>query len=696
MIYNQLNLSNNFNTQNQNPSSNSRRVYIKFNNKKIHEIVGPVPLIDINHTVNNNNNNLPDTLTTNITLNGTIYRHAADNLLENVDADKNSPGFSGIMQAVSGLRQLFSDCPYGLLEIECDSNAPLYSVSGLSVDSINFSQSDNNWAQTTDYTISLSVTDSLYGNDPLSPYNGDPLEKYVTDRVDRWSIEPLDDVTFANLAYNVTQRSEYSNPGLNANNDGLTRVPPVNGNSRAIEYGRSNIDIKSMPQFRVNRTVSAKGLFPKEAANNDKICFNTNNDTDPLKPNNLISRPYLYAKAWVEKIAKSGLQPSNNINGNFIGFLNPNSKIFPCNHTRSTNIDIYNSSYEINDSWLVMTTGVPYVETYSIETSLDQNYIKTVRIAGSINGVSILPDNVVQHEAGIFPTGAGNNGLLNMPISLEYTKNTNNETSNFTIKDLNSNPNNKYPRNTINANRYTSAYSGWIHDIKPLLYRRASLAINPTVSTNNNNLGADRIQNFTPSYLTRPPTAPNNPIYSKEALLSIIPVSTTETYDPRKGTINYSYEFNNKLNIISGVVAENINVTYTNPTSITAEIPVIGRALGPIIQKTGRTNAKKTVNVEISIPPVNGVLQTNLSHPSCPLHTGEFLWITINRIIESMRPYSNDLFIPKNVAANCGESLPTEDTENWEPHQGKYSRTVSWTYVPYRNSVYPCNDFRNH
>jgi hypothetical protein len=694
MIYNQLNLQNqDFVNQGigQNP-----KVYIRFNGTNIHNITGPVPLIDISHSVNNDNNDFPDTITTNINLTGKIYRHPASGNLSNVDTDKNSPGISGILFGISGLKDLFSSCPYGKLEILC-GNSALYTVSGLTIQNMKFDQSDDNWIQTTDYNISLSVTDSLYGGDPLTSYNGDILEKYVTDRQDSWTIEPLDDFTFADLSYTVTQRSEYSNPGLGLNNNTNPprKEPASTTGSQDPEHGSSAFKIRSFPQFRVNRRVSAKGLIPKEAANNDKLCFNSTDGSQKVE--NIITRPYVYAKAWVEKIARAGLQASNSISDNFIGFLNPNSKIFPCNHTRSTNIDIYVGSYEINDSWLVMTTGVPYTETYTIETSLDENHIKTVRIAGSINGLSILPDNVVQHQTGLLPTGIGNTGLIDGQINLDYSKLlANRNIPNFTPNHLTANPNSSYTRNSIGSDRYNNATRGWLYDIKPLLYRRASLAINPIQSPNNNNLAADRTLNFIPSYTSRPPAVPENPIYSKETLLSIIPVSTSEGHDPRKGIINYSYEFNNKFNIISGVIAENINITYENPITTTSEVAVIGRALGPIIQKTGKTNPKKNISVEISIPPIAGLVQSSLSHPSCPLYTGNFLWRTINRIIDATRPYSKEDFVPSNLIArnNCGAAFKTNDTENWQPYEGKYVRNVSWTYAP--TGLANCTNFRVH
>jgi len=690
MIYNQLNLQqNNFTTQSIGTHPN---VYIKYNNKNIHNITGPVPLIDISHTVNNDNNGLPDTLTTNINLNGKIYRHPSSGNLNNVDSDKNSPGFSGILYGISGLKDLFSVCPYGKLEIVCNNNV-LYSISGLTIQNIKFDQSNDNWIQTTDYSISLSVTDSLYGGDPLTSYNGDILEKYVTDRQDSWTIEPLEDFSFADLSYTVTQRSEYSNPGLNLNNEApnSNRNPQSTVGSANPEHGSTDFRVRSFPQFKVNRRVSAKGLIPKEAAINDKLCFNSTNESQKIE--NIITRPYVYAKAWVEKIAKSGLQASNSISDNFIGFLNPNSKIFPCNHTRSTNVDIYVGSYEINDSWLVMTTGVPYTETYTIESSLDENHIKTVKIAGSINGLSIMPDNVVQHQTGLFPTGFGDFGLIDANINLDHTKLlTNKNIDIFTPNNLNINPPNNsrlpsYGRNIISSDRYNNAISGWLYDIKPYLYRRASTAIN----------SEDRILEYIRTN-TNPPSLPNNPTYTKESFLGVVPVGATETHDIFKGSISYNYTFNNKFHIFSGVISENVTIDYTNSSDNITETATLDSNRSSFIQRNSRTNPQKSISVEITIPPVNKIEQLSMHNALCPLHSGNYLWSGINTFILAHAPYSNKIFPPSvnstwtSSLYNEGIGYETADSETWNPTQGRYSRNYSWIYQPHTIS----NDHREH
>jgi hypothetical protein len=197
---------------------------------------------------------------------------------------------------------------------------------------------------------------------------------------------------------------------------------------------------------------------------------------------------------------------------------------------------------------------------------------------------------------------------------------------------------------------------------------------------------------YTPSYATNPPTVPNNPIYSQETLLSTIPVNTSEGHDPRKGTINYSYEYSSRLTIISGVISENISVNYDNPIDSTTELNIIGRALGPIIQRTGRSLPRKTISVEIGIMPITGINQLSINSPQCPMHKSGYLFQTIEKIIEAHRPYSPSNFLTNEPIQTEGLVYTSQDGETWNPTAGKYSRNVSWTY----QQLSITRDFRDH
>jgi hypothetical protein len=113
--------------------------------------------------------------------------------------------------------------------------------------------------------------------------------------------------------------------------------------------------------------------------------------------------------------------------------------------------------------------------------------------------------------------------------------------------------------------------------------------------------------------------------------------------------------------------------------------------LGPILQRTGRSTPKKTVNIEISIPSATNINQISLNNPACPLYKNGYLFRTIEQIIEAHRPYSPGSFLNEPIQT-IGLVYTSDDSEQWSPTTGKYSRSVSWIYQQTNIG----NDFRDH
>ena len=219
-----------------------------------------------------------------------------------------------------------------------------------------------------------------------------------------------------------------------------------------------------------------------------------------------------------------------------------------------------------------------------------------------------------------------------------------------------------------------------MHHIKPFLYRRACY-------------GMHNLDRQTENFPT-PNGHPNNPIYSTDALLNVIPTSTSEGHDPRKGTISYTHEFNNNHNLIDGVISQNVSINVDAPTDTISETPVIGRALGPILAKTGRSSARKTISVDIVVRPpklINGFFQTN---SLCPVWTGGEIYKSIESLIEGNRPFgiADQTIFPGLAKNRLGIAFVTSDTNSWSPTTGRYSRNVSWTFQPCSLTI----DYRNH
>jgi hypothetical protein len=645
--YNQILLEDkNFSALNINTKTLSG-IYIYYNNSGLHDIMSswpfysPTPIIDISYDFENTNN-IPDSLKTTINLEGIIYT-------KKNDTDTTSYSFDQMILAMNNLRKIFTDKPYGSLEIKSvDSNNSeqiLNKLSGLSLQNISFNPTEDNWTKSIKYSVSLEGSSSLYSGI-------DDIERYVTDRVHTWNIEPIEDFYYTDSITSLVNRqgSEINNP----------ISPP-------------SIAVRDFQQFRVTRKISAKGRSGRSLDGPDNV-----SGQGLLQAN---TRPYIFAKAWVEKMGSTFMTNPNTYNSQpFFASLSNSStiKTYPFDHKRTVNIDIFEGTYSIDDSWIVLPRANPYIETYTIENSTDENFIKTVSVQGDIIGLSIYQDpmNIVAIGTGVNAKLVGSQGSLitNFDSSLVNV----NSGLNYSVLDSNT----PITRPSIKRSKYENSLSGWLYDIKPYLYRRASLAINTE----------DRTLPRTPQNRFLPP---NNPIYSKENFLSVTPISATENHDPFKGSINYNYTFNNRLNIFGNVISENVSISYENSANNIVEISTLNADLSNFAQRSHRTNPTKNITVNISILPATNIDQISMNNPACPLHTGQWLWSTINQFILAHAPYSEKKFplgaawntnIPGRGSArlnNLGIVFENSDNETWNPTTGQYSRSYSWIYQPH-------------
>lgn len=152
------------------------------------------------------------------------------------------------------------------------------------------------------------------------------------------------------------------------------------------------------------------------------------------------------------------------------------------------------------------------------------------------------------------------------------------------------------------------------------------------------------------------------------------PVSVSLGTNQYNGEITYSLSFNNRpTNIISGVIAESIQVNDTYPGDIFAIIPVIGRATGPILQSIGgRTEYKRDVSINLTmdytkIPYGDKRNTLILKKPSLVEPTASQIAGLINELSPKGEPGVRKYFI-------------SPPTESWSPKEGTYSFNISWTY----------------
>lgn len=122
------------------------------------------------------------------------------------------------------------------------------------------------------------------------------------------------------------------------------------------------------------------------------------------------------------------------------------------------------------------------------------------------------------------------------------------------------------------------------------------------------------------------------------------------------GTINYNYEYNNRPSTaLAGAISESITFNYENQADVFATIPVLGRALGPVLQPISTYTAKKfSINYE-------AVVQASTQDAV------------------ATKP-NTDAIINTYLPAFSNLRFKDRDIESWSPSTGRISRQVSFTY----------------
>lgn len=621
-------LFSNLSTNDTNDTKSPVRIFYK--NIALDSITGPVPYVDLSISYNNTDAGMPLSVTTKATITGKLIRYPNSRDPDVTDAPGIGP--SVVLSGINELKKLFSNND-GEFRLECGNNQIIKSYGPAKVNSFSSKPSSDNMVYSADYVIELEFNEPPITG--FSEFKSYPLVKQANDS---WSIESLEDYIYMNDKISTSGKIENHNPNL------LPLAEPTN-----------ELKLVTLPRFKLSRKVSAVGL--------------------PFGSGSQFYPPAFYnAKKWIEnQLSKSFNNPvlsgEPTISDKAISQLSHFTNLFLYNHLRSTNFDYLEATYEVNDTWLAMPSGVPYLEDYTIESSTDDKYVKTVRVKGTIEGLAISNLNYMK-GSGLVPNDQS-------IIDLSY--NTGNIQESFNITRLDKLDISTKTK-TLYAHKYDNANSGWINDIKPFLYKRACAAIN----------SYDRNQNYVPYEYDKQPTL-NNPVYSYERLLNVIPISNTETHDPKKGSISYSYEYSNQLSLFSGVISESISIDHTGPTDIFNQAFVLGRKLGPVIQSLGaKTSSSKKLTIDLTVPVPTGLDGCFLSSSSCPLYTGGFVFKKMEELISGVTPFGarTDMFGSEKIRpAQDGKAYLKGDNITWNPAIGNFSRSIEWIYQYCNNNL---------
>jgi len=627
------------------PTLPTPRVAVYYAGSGIHDITGPVPFIKISETPNTAEN-------------GELFSSKLSIILEGKIVQTGNGGISGIIDKIGTLRNLFygsgdyttklyTNTYNSTLSIVCD-NQTNFLASGVRILSFNALPSPDNWTKTAGYSVDLEAyVPRLSGNFAIKSASED------------WTIEPLGDHEYyINTSISTSGRPEYHNPIIGDIN------PPPSQTGVPI-----TLSLVSLPQYKISRKLSAVG-FPTG------IGYSGTFDA------------YQSAREWVRsRINLTYPVPGTNSyypSMIFSSQLNnklSSSQYFLYNHLRNTSFSVDAGSYEVNDTWLALPTGMSFTEDYTVDCSTDSSNVKTVRVQGQIKGL-MLDNPLIERSLDdrfMVPTSGTNNinlfsGVVVEPYrDLADGSNTNaglkpQILDNFTVSSQNKD---------FNKHKYLNALSGWIYDIKPYLYRRACIV----VDSKERNVGPYPYNTFDTTRIT---TAPN-PIFTHERLLNINPVSFSEDHDPRKGTISYTCEFSNKFTFISGVLSENIRINDNGPADVINEAFVLGRRLGPALQNLGsRTSSRKDISIEVTVVPPMSIGGFVLNNKTCPLYTGGAVFSGISGLLNDFKPFSPTrlagVFGGAGFVNPSGMSYVTSDTTSWDPIRGTFTRNVSWIY----------------
>lgn len=171
--------------------------------------------------------------------------------------------------------------------------------------------------------------------------------------------------------------------------------------------------------------------------------------------------------------------------------------------------------------------------------------------------------------------------------------------------------------------------------------------------------------------------SPVNDLYNRAKTISgyttlnPTPLNTSVGRNKLLGSISYSFEYNTRPTcMISGAIYENLSIKDKNASQVFAEIPIPGRALGPILQDMNTiSHVERTMTYEVVLPiysgsnPTTAVLMNTMMTQS-PKNTVGVLFTACE----------------SGLKLNYAQVFKADDNEDWSPFTGRYSRIATWVY----------------
>lgn len=151
--------------------------------------------------------------------------------------------------------------------------------------------------------------------------------------------------------------------------------------------------------------------------------------------------------------------------------------------------------------------------------------------------------------------------------------------------------------------------------------------------------------------------------------LNINPLSQVVGHNPTRGTVNYTYEFDDRpYNIISGAISEKITISDDAPVDVFASLTIPGRSAGPVLQDLATVTSRvRSLSIEVVTIPYSGGVNNTTDVANLFSATPE---VAVNNLLEQFRQHLSGLY---------GAIYLSADRPSWQPKDGIYNREVSYT-----------------
>jgi len=145
------------------------------------------------------------------------------------------------------------------------------------------------------------------------------------------------------------------------------------------------------------------------------------------------------------------------------------------------------------------------------------------------------------------------------------------------------------------------------------------------------------------------------------------PLSETYGYNIEEGTVAYSLAFDNRsAHCVTGVISETINITKKRPTDVFAEIKILGRAAGPLLQDIGtKTAYTQDLAISAAVVPPTGCATGDNYFDAAP--TTQY-----DAVVSGLEA---------SISGNGNTVFRTTDNETFDVKTGRYTRQASWIYT---------------